>query len=147
MLSKADAGKNFGQAFPLFTIDTVIHFNKEKARRTIVFRAFSLYSYGLNYRIVNDKFPLQVFHSIFSSALRAKTYSENIAMKYLQLLPGQYYRMFFGASRKNIFRKYCYEIPAAASLSVSQDKGQCCSVRRKPKQPPGSFRTAVRFLS
>ena len=33
-----------------------------------------------------QKFPPQIFHSIFSSALRAKTYSENIAMKYLRCL-------------------------------------------------------------
>ncbi len=32
------------------------------------------------------RFLPQVFHSIFSSALRAKTYSENIAMEYLRLL-------------------------------------------------------------
>ena len=37
----------------------------------------------------NTKFPPQAVHGIFSSALRAKTYSENIAMKYLRLLPGQ----------------------------------------------------------
>ncbi len=35
------------------------------------------------------RFPLQVFHGIFSSALRAKTYSENIAMKYLRLFSGR----------------------------------------------------------
>jgi hypothetical protein len=34
-------------------------------------------------------FPPQVHHGIFSSALRAETYSENIAMMYPRLLHGQ----------------------------------------------------------
>ena len=35
------------------------------------------------------KFPPQAFHGIFSSALRAKTYSENISVGYRRLFSGQ----------------------------------------------------------